>query len=247
MIENPEFVYIHLAKSGGSSIRAILRDCFGFVEDRSKTHVPAYFLRDVIAERRVLGSVRNPLSWYESRLNYPHFRKRPLPFRGSHSLDFIELSSFIQGMADKSFLDENEDLIWRREEFEVKPFKIMKRKRIGFMTFEFLFTYCRDLTLLTNDSAHLEIDFETDLMVRDWILTERIAQSVVGMLQKPEFHALAQARRCAMDEIMNYRVVNSRPANHVKELSAEDADIINALDGPLIAFHKHLSALVSGD
>ena len=188
VIENPEFVYIHFPKSGGSSIRGILREHFDFVADRSNTHVPAYFLREIISSRRVLGSIRNPFTWYESRLNYPLYRKRPLPFVGSHSLDFIGLSPFIRGMHDNAFLDENKDLIWRREDFEIKPFKIMKCKRIGFMTFEFLFTYCRDMTLLINDSAHLDIDLHTDLMVDDWILTEHIARSFSDLLQKPEFH-----------------------------------------------------------
>ena len=243
MLLHPAFIYVHFPKSAGSTVRGILKDFFAFELSRTNTHRPVSVLDDLLVGRQVIGSIREPYRWYESRLNYPHFRKRPLPFRDAPGLDYIEQSRFIQGMADPAFLNDHAAVLWRRPDMSIRPFEIMKRKRIGFLTFEFLYTYCRDLSLLDNDSPTLDIDFSTDLVPQYWIATERLNDTMLTMVKSSGLLAQSGLSEHAFGAALaEFRQVNVRPAAARKELSASERQIIAELDKPVFAFYDSVMA-----
>jgi len=90
---NDEFIYVHMPKTGGTTIRNILEENYGAVH--LNNHDPARSLvGENIKNKKIVGSVRNPFKWYVSC--YQYFKKtHPNLFKvGDSFSDFMEYNMF---------------------------------------------------------------------------------------------------------------------------------------------------------
>ena len=73
MIVTKQFVFIHMHKTGGQSLNAIIKDCIADHQDMGY-HYPRHDVPPESADLPVVGFVRNPWDWYVS---WYAFNRRP--------------------------------------------------------------------------------------------------------------------------------------------------------------------------
>ena len=93
MIVTDNFVFVHLPRSGGTFVSAVIRKFFPAAREIGY-HLPRVALPAEYSHLPVLGTVRNPWAFYLSWYHHHHSDKRYLPLFCSLSenrrLDFVE-------------------------------------------------------------------------------------------------------------------------------------------------------------
>lgn len=178
MLISEEFAFLHFPKAAGTTIKAAIRAHFPV--QAGSNHAPGACNADLLGDRLVMDSVRHPYTWYEARIRYSQQQGKRLPF---HGFDVGEMppDQFIALTDDDQFLVEHAEVIWRRPEFFLQPFKIMRRLGIGFFTFEFLTTFSRTTQFASTEACTLGV-LEQDLMPSIWIPAEAPLPYLAGAL-----------------------------------------------------------------
>ncbi len=173
MILNENFLYSHFPKSGGTFIRNFLLETTESAYLKGQDHRPlSLFINDEtdpaenqkrgdlfdqrhgtvngrkmifdhLKHKNVVGSLRNPLDWYPSRLGYAKFRGNNLKFQ-NFDISTMSVDEFIQNLSAGMFANRKDPVIWKRLRFELDFFEIAKRCEIGLMSFEFILQYSQD-------------------------------------------------------------------------------------------------------
>ena len=73
MVNTPDFVFVHLNKSGGTFVNTVLRELYGEEAQTVGYHLPYRYTPDSHKNLPVLGVVRNPWDYYVSLY---HFQKQ---------------------------------------------------------------------------------------------------------------------------------------------------------------------------
>lgn len=234
MIILDDLAYVHFPKAAGSTIRVILRDLLGGDNRKDLAHLPAYEVREYWGEKFLLGSVRNPLSWYEARVNYSNKTNRPLPFNG-YSVAGMSADIFISNMANDDYLFEHKEVEWLRGDKIYHPFKTMLNKRFGFFTFEFLLTYSSDPEAFF--CSNEELCYEAlDLLLPDFFIhAETMEDDLIAVLEKICKHRMDQIDfEKVIEKIKSHRRVNVRKLGDREILTPESEALVMEMDGLLM-------------
>jgi len=73
LVSTPDFVFVHLNKSGGTFVNNVLRELYGTKAETLGYHLPYRYIPEGYGTLPVLGVVRNPWDYYVSLY---HFQKQ---------------------------------------------------------------------------------------------------------------------------------------------------------------------------
>jgi len=197
MIVHPKFAFVHLPKTGGTSIiNYLLQNIPDTQRPNLKSHSPAKMIKGQYPF--IFGSIRNPWDWYVSMYEF----------------NFIEETPYSYLVRNRTFKEFLEHIFSITETVERTNFEQMNEMNIGLLTNFFLITFCGSYDLnfhwIVNEVIRIEnLYTELPLMFKKFIfpLTE---QQIANLKSFPRLKTSKRER--------DYRrYYNEKTKNLIKE------------------------------
>jgi len=208
MILHDKFIYIHLQKTGGTFISDFLLKHLKTSQLLGKHSTVSMLNGDLMENKIIVGSIRNPFEWYVSHY---HYQKQGDLFLFKNVLNSPKnFNEYLNRLLDKGYNSSKKDVLFKKEDNTIDYDKI----DIGNYTINFIRSYCMNIGETVNDISV----FKTNLVGGEFIRNENLRNDIATITKNLGI----ELNENSNNKLMNSKKMNTTNHKHFKEYYTSD-------------------------